>query len=72
MIADSPAFKKGIRVGDVITEIDNVSISSVTALMEKLSEKESGDEIEIQVMRQTKVEYPKAMFVNRKITITLG
>lgn len=72
VIADSPAFKKGIRVGDVITEIDNVSISSVTALMEKLSEKESGDEIEIQVMRQTKVEYPKAMFVNRKITITLG
>jgi S1-C subfamily serine protease len=72
VMADSPAFKNGIRTGDVITEIDNSCISSVTALMEKLSEKSPGDEMELQVMRQKKVEYPKVSYVRRKHNIKLG
>lgn len=71
VIANSPAFKKGLLVGDVITDIDGVSISSVAALMQKLSEKEPSDEIELQITRQTKVEYPKISYAKKKVSIKL-
>ncbi len=71
VIANSPAFKKGIRPGDVITQIDETSISSVAGLMRKLAEKESGDKIRFTIMRQTKIEYPKVHFSEHVISVTL-
>lgn len=72
IIARSPAFKQGLRAGDVITEVDGSSVSSPSALMSGLAEREAGDEIEFTIMRQTKVEYPKNSFAEKHIKITLG
>lgn len=72
VIANSPAFKKGLRTGDVITEIDGTSISSVAALMRKMSEKEPGDKIELVIVRQTKAEYPKVISGEKHLVVTLS
>lgn len=71
VIANSPAFKKGLRPGDVITEIDGTSISSVAALMKKMAEKEPGDKMKLIIVRQTKAEYPKVISGEKQITVTL-
>lgn len=72
VLVRSPAFKQGLRAGDVITEVDGVSVSSVSALMDKLAERKSGEDMMFTIMRQAKVEYPKNSFTQKHITITLG
>lgn len=71
VVAKSPAFKEGLKAGDVITEIDGTSISSVSALTAKLDSKVPGETMEFTITRQSKVEYPKASFEQKHITVTL-
>ena len=71
MVSKSPAFKEGLKAGDVITEIDGTSISSVSALTAKLDSKAPGDTMKFTITRQSKVEYPKASFEQKHITVTL-
>lgn len=71
VVAKSPAFKEGLKAGDVITEIDGISVSSVSALTTKLDDKEPGDTMEFSITRQSKVEYPKVSFEEKHIAVTL-
>ena len=71
VVSKSPAFKEGLKAGDVITEIDGTSISSVSALTAKLDSKAPGDTMKFTITRQSKVEYPKASFEQKHITVTL-
>lgn len=72
IIVNSPAFKQGLRTGDVITQIDDTSISSVAGLMAKIAEKEPGDKMKFTIMRESKSEYPKVVFHERTVTVTMG
>lgn len=51
---DSPAQKAGIKVGDVIVEADGKRMESVKELSELIQDKEEGDTIEIEFIRDKK------------------
>ena len=48
---DGPAYKAGLRAGDVIVEVDGEKIDDVGELKEKISDKEEGDKAEVKVIR---------------------
>lgn len=72
VVAKSPAFRAGLKSGDVITAIDGTSVSSVAALMTKLGDKEPGDEMDLTITRQKRAEYPKLSFQEKRIKVVLG
>lgn len=48
------ADKAGIKPGDVIVQIDNVEISSTSALLENIGQHHPGDKIDVKVLRDNK------------------
>jgi len=48
---DGPAYKAGLRAGDVIVEVDGKKIDDVDELREEISDKDEGDKVEINVIR---------------------
>ncbi|MFP4082584.1 MAG: PDZ domain-containing protein [Candidatus Aminicenantes bacterium] len=51
---DSPAAKAGLKVGDVIIKADGQRVESVRELSELIQDKEKGDKIEIEFLRDKK------------------
>lgn len=51
VIPDGPADKAGIKGGDVITEIDGVSIGEKTSLVSQLGKHKVGDEVKLTIVR---------------------
>jgi serine protease Do len=49
---DGPAYKAGLRAGDVIAGIDGAKIEDKEDVSEALAEKEEGDEVKIEVLRK--------------------
>lgn len=72
VVANSPAFRKGLKVGDVITEIDGTSVSSVAGLMSKIEEHKPDETMTIKITRQVVSEYLKTSFEEKTITVKLG
>ncbi len=48
---DGPAYKAGLRAGDVIVEVDGEKIDDVDELKEKISDKDEGDKAEVKIIR---------------------
>jgi serine protease Do len=48
---DSPASRAGLKVGDIITRFDNQVVSNYDEMRKVLSEKDPGDEIEVEIKR---------------------
>jgi S1-C subfamily serine protease len=48
---DMPAFKAGLKAGDVIVEVDGKKIKDTEDLMDAISKKEEKDKVEIKVIR---------------------
>jgi membrane-associated protease RseP (regulator of RpoE activity) len=48
---DSPAADAGVRVGDVLLEVDGRPVDSVRAVIEALAERKKGDAVAISVQR---------------------
>jgi S1-C subfamily serine protease len=63
VVADSPAAKAGLQVGDVITAIGGTKIDATHALSDLIQQKKPGDSVELAVTRGTQ---------NLTITVTLG
>lgn len=51
---DSPAEKAGLKVGDVIVRADGEKVESIKELSELVQDKEKGDKIEIEFLRDKK------------------
>jgi len=51
IIADSPADKAGLRIGDIITEVSGEKISSGKSLSDIIYEQKTGDQIELVLIR---------------------
>jgi S1-C subfamily serine protease len=51
---DSPAFKTGIKAGDIITSIDKKDITVPSDIQKIVSYKKPGDKIEISIVRDKK------------------
>jgi membrane-associated protease RseP (regulator of RpoE activity) len=63
VVADSPAAKAGLQVGDVITAIGGTKIDATHALSDLIQQKKPGDSVDLAVTRGTQ---------NLTITVTLG
>lgn len=48
---DSPAFKAGVQVGDIITSVDGKDVASGSALAEVIRAREAGDDVRLEVRR---------------------
>jgi len=51
VIEDSPAYRAGIRVGDIITAVDDGRVASGRALAHLVSEHESGETVALEIWR---------------------
>jgi C-terminal processing protease CtpA/Prc len=51
---EEPAYKAGLRAGDVIVEVDEEKIEDTEDLISAISGKEEGDKVEIKVIRDRK------------------
>jgi serine protease Do len=51
---EEPAYKAGLRAGDVIVEVDKEKIENTEDLISAISGKEEGDKVEIKVLRDRK------------------
>ncbi len=49
--ADQPAARAGVRVGDLVTEVDGAAVGSVSDILEAMSDRKKGERITIDVMR---------------------
>ncbi len=53
---DMPAYKAGLKAGDVIVEVDGEDIEDTKDLTDAISDKEEGDKVKIKVIRNRKPE----------------
>ena len=51
VVPRSPAYRAGIRVGDIITRVDEIPINGADDLKKEISKKRVGEEIEVHVIR---------------------
>lgn len=51
---DSPAQNKNLRVGDIITKIDNLELTKMCDLRSYIYTKKPGDEVTLNVLRNNK------------------
>lgn len=51
---DSPAFRKGLEIGDVITKIDDISLEKMCDLREYIYSKKIGDVVRLSIIRNNK------------------
>jgi membrane-associated protease RseP (regulator of RpoE activity) len=63
VVADSPAAKAGLQVGDVITAIGGTKIDATHALSDLIQQKKPGDSVDLAVTRGSQT---------LTITVTLG
>ncbi|MCD8048313.1 MAG: trypsin-like peptidase domain-containing protein, partial [Clostridia bacterium] len=64
---NSPADDAGLQKGDIITKIDNVTISTLAELQDRLSRYSAGETVTLVVSRRTGGEYTET-----NIEVTLG
>ena len=51
---DSPAYKAGLKIGDIITKIDNLELTKMCDLRSYIYSKSPGDEVNLSVYRNKK------------------
>lgn len=61
VIKNSPADKAGIKIGDIITEVDGVSIDLNNPLSKIVSNHKKGDELEIKLLRNNEEKIVKVV-----------
>jgi serine protease Do len=67
IIKDSPADKAGLKQGDIITGIDDITISKIDDLVNALSYKKAGDTINLKIQIKSSGKY-----VEKTLKVTLG
>ncbi|MGE0869560.1 MAG: S1C family serine protease [Kofleriaceae bacterium] len=48
---DSPAAKAGVRVGDIVTDVDGAPATSADEMLDAMSDRNKGDAIKVKVVR---------------------
>ena len=51
---DSPAFKSGLQIGDIITKIDGIELEKMCELREYIYKKNVGDRVKLSILRNRK------------------
>lgn len=51
---DSPAFKGGMQIGDIITQIDGIELKKMCDLREYIYKKKVGDVVNLTILRNNK------------------
>ena len=60
---DGPSYNSGLRTGDIITKIDEISINKMSELRTYIYTKNVGDQVNLTILRNNR---------ERVITIKLG
>ena len=68
VMEDSPAQDGGIRAGDIITEFDGNSVTSMESLQNRISKKSAGTSVTIKVQRQSQM----GGYSEQTLKVTLG
>jgi len=55
VVKGSPAEKAGLKAGDIIVDVDNQKITGSDEVRQAISEKEKGDKVNLQVMRDKRL-----------------
>jgi len=66
--ADTPASKAGIEPGDVITDFDGVSVTSVAQFRRAVAGVPPGDEVEVRIVRDGRAKVLTAVLEERRDT----
>ncbi len=61
--ADGPSYSSGLKIGDIITKIDELTINKMSQLRSYIYTKKIGDEVKLTILRNNK---------ERSITVKLG
>ena len=64
---DGPAAEAGAMKGDILIEFDGLTVTTVEDVMDEIRYYESGEEVELTVLRADNGEYKE-----KKLTVTLG
>jgi serine protease Do len=67
VIKNSPADKAGLKQGNIIVGLDNVTIKSIDDLVNVLSYKKAGQEIDLKIKEKVGGEYK-----DKTLKVTLG
>lgn len=67
VVSDSPAFDAGIQKGDILLEIDQIQIMSISNFNNIISDYQPGDKLDIKILRQDGSKEQKS-----NINVTLG
>lgn len=54
VLMDSPAYKAGLKIGDIITKIDDLELTKMCDLRSYIYSKSPGDEVNLSVYRNKK------------------
>lgn len=65
VVGDSPAFRAGVQVGDVITGVSSAEITSSRSLSAEISRREGGDTVNLEIWRKGGVEQISATLEER-------
>jgi hypothetical protein len=66
VVADSPAERAGVQVGDIITAVDGEAIASGGALAHAIHRREEGDTVDLEVWRDGRLETLSAAVEERQ------
>lgn len=66
VITDGAAQKAGIKKGDVIDRINGNQVNTTTQLMEVIRQYRPGDEVDVEVIRNGKLQYYKVGLLNEE------
>ena len=64
--SDGPSYSSGLKVGDVITKIDEITINKMSQLRNYIYTKKSGDEVNLTILRNKK-EYNIKIKLGKKV-----
>lgn len=64
--SDGPSYSSGLKVGDVITKIDEITINKMSQLRNYIYTKKSGDEVSLTILRNKK-EYNIKIKLGKKV-----
>lgn len=66
IVADSPAERAGLRVGDVITRVDDDDVDSSMSLKHAISQREDGEAVVLEIWRDGQMETVTANLEERE------
>ena len=67
VIADTPAQRAGIQVGDIVTRVDGEDVSTARGLARAIQQREEGEVVDLEVWREKRIEILSPTLAKREV-----